>query len=191
MAGRGRQELRDLADAVRLRPLDEVAPLLPSSRIAPNRVIARAAALVAELLPDRPERLPVPLTAVPVGLQQALELADVTVQLRIGLGLAAIVAMLRRLATDHLAHGVPGQPQLPGHRPDRPAPRPGTSCESLQLSPPPASSDSPANRQNGRETLRFATGRVGQNSTPIPPVVGQNCTPLDSHMSARGREQTP
>ena len=28
MAGRGRQELRDLADAVRLRPLDEVAPLL-------------------------------------------------------------------------------------------------------------------------------------------------------------------
>ena len=28
MAGRGRRELRDLADAVRLRPLEEVAPFL-------------------------------------------------------------------------------------------------------------------------------------------------------------------
>ena len=42
-------------------------PRLPSSRMAPNRVATRAAALIAELLPDGLERLPVPLPAVLAG----------------------------------------------------------------------------------------------------------------------------
>ena len=96
----------------------QTAPAPPRPGVAADRVIAALVAQLAKVLMDLQQGQTVPALLLLVGLQLALKLLHPRPKLRHRLNLA-LVAVRGRIAPNHLAYRVLGNPQIPGEPLDR------------------------------------------------------------------------
>jgi len=93
-------------------------PALPGGRIPSNGIVAAVVAQPAQLFEDADQRQALPARPRPVRGQEAVQLVTPGADLRLGLG-GPLVAELRLLRADDLAHRPPRNPQLADNRLDR------------------------------------------------------------------------
>jgi hypothetical protein len=93
-------------------------PAPPSRRVPPNSIVAAVVAQPAQLLEDADQRQALPARPRRVRGQEAVQLVTPGADLRLGLG-ASLVAEIRLLRADDLAHRPPRHPQLADDRLDR------------------------------------------------------------------------
>ena len=130
--GRGAQQTRVLVAPVELvgltriedqrhiglRRQQQAPPASPRLGVAAHRVIAALVAQLAKVLMDLQQGQAILAILLLVGLQLALELVHPQPKLRHRLDLA-LVAVRGRIAPNHLAYRVLGNPQIPGELLDR------------------------------------------------------------------------
>ena len=153
---------------VRLRRRQQAPPPAPRLGVAPHRVVAALVALSHKVLVDPQQRQAIPARRPLVGLQTALELLHPRPQLRHRLD-RALVRVRGRIAPNHLAYRVPGNPQITGELLDRNALHqmiptdPRNRLHNQHLPPPRPSND-------GARSWTHSKG--GQFWTPITPNRG-------------------
>ena len=153
---------------VGLRRRQQTAPAPPRLGVAPHRVIAAGVAQSRKVLVDPQQRQTQPARRPLIGLQTALKLLDPGPKLRQRLD-RALVRVRGRIAPNHLAYRVPGNPQVPGELLDRNALHqmiptdPRYRLHNKHLPPPRPSND---------EACSWTHSEGGQFWTPITPNRG-------------------
>ena len=153
---------------VGLRWRQQTPPPAPRLGVAPHRVVAAGVAQSRKVLVDPQQRQPIPALRPLVGLKTALELLNPRPKLRHRLD-RALVRVRGRIAPNHLAYRVPGNPQITGELLDRNALHqmiptdPRNRLHNKHLPPPRPSND-------GARSWTHSEG--GQFWTPITPNRG-------------------